>query len=306
MMRGVCIRGAASILLATGVLGSRQELAQQPFRAGVEAVSIDVSVLKGRTPVAGLGVDAFEVRDNGVLQHVEALSIATVPVDVTLVVDSGGGAGFVPGHYQDVVRDAVHALRAQDRVRVLQFAADVREIVPMQAASAVSIGDFHLIAGRSFTLADAIVTALLAPPAPDRRRLVVAFTNGDENLSLVDPALLPALAGRSDVVFDLIFPHQRDPFQLPGPHMFEQAAATRLRFLPEASAATGGTTYFLDQGRDFAAVFRDVFDEFRHGYVLRYTATGVTRTGWHDVQVRVVAPGSNRYTVRARRGYVGG
>jgi hypothetical protein len=33
---------------------------------------------------------------------------------------------------------------------------------------------------------------------------------------------------------------------------------------------------------------------------------GVPRAGWHDISVKVVAPGGNKYTVRARQSYFGG
>ena len=46
------------------------------------------------------------------------------------------------------------------------------------------------------------------------------------------------------------------------------------------------------------------FDDFRTSYVVRYTATGVTRGGWHDITLRVKRPPNA--TVRARKGYFGG
>ena len=44
-----------------------------------------------------------------------------------------------------------------------------------------------------------------------------------------------------------------------------------------------------------------ILDEFRSSYVLRYTPRGVDRPGWHEIDVRIVRPGS--FTVRARKGY---
>ena len=44
-----------------------------------------------------------------------------------------------------------------------------------------------------------------------------------------------------------------------------------------------------------------VLDDFRASYVLRYSAHGVRRPGWHDVTVEV--PGGRGYRVRARSGY---
>ena len=41
------------------------------FRAGVDAVYVDVFVTRGGHPVAGLRAEEFELRDNGVKQTVE-------------------------------------------------------------------------------------------------------------------------------------------------------------------------------------------------------------------------------------------
>src|SRR5215471_17354195 len=65
--------------------------AQRPtFRAFTDVVSVDVSVKNGRVPVGGLTPADFELRDNGVVQAIDAVSIETVPIDVTLIVDLSG------------------------------------------------------------------------------------------------------------------------------------------------------------------------------------------------------------------------
>jgi hypothetical protein len=56
---------------------------------------------------------------------------------------------------------------------------------------------------------------------------------------------------------------------------------------------------------DAVGAFRRLFEDFRQSYVLRYTLAGVPSPGWHDITVRVVSKNSQRYTVRARRGYYG-
>jgi tetratricopeptide (TPR) repeat protein len=48
--------------------------------------------------------------------------------------------------------------------------------------------------------------------------------------------------------------------------------------------------------------FRRTFEDFRNGYVLRYTPQGIDRRGWHTIDVRV--PRSRSYEVRSRKGYL--
>jgi VWFA-related protein len=54
-----------------------------------------------------------------------------------------------------------------------------------------------------------------------------------------------------------------------------------------------------------AEFFLRALDSFRAGYVVRYAAQGVPRTGWHSLTVGVTRQGA-AYEVKARRGYAGG
>jgi VWFA-related protein len=73
--------------------------------------------------------------------------------------------------------------------------------------------------------------------------------------------------------------------------------------LSAAASLTGGT--FQAEGvlrdADVAASFKDIFDAYRQGYVVRYTPAGVKPEGWHDIVVRV--PRYPKATIRARHGY---
>ncbi len=63
---------------------------QSLFRATTLGVRVDVLVTDGKKPVAGLTGRDFEVRDNGVLQAVEVVDAAEVPLNVVLALDTSG------------------------------------------------------------------------------------------------------------------------------------------------------------------------------------------------------------------------
>jgi len=77
----------------------------------------------------------------------------------------------------------------------------------------------------------------------------------------------------------------------------------RLDVLKEAAAATGGAYHGAGffASRDVVDTFREIFDDFRRGYVLRYAPQGVTRDGWHEIKVTV--PSRPGLVITARRGY---
>ena len=55
--------------------------------------------------------------------------------------------------------------------------------------------------------------------------------------------------------------------------------------------------------QDLARTFRTIVDEFRHRYVVSYTPRGVSKTGWHRLDVHVKRKGAS---VKARPGYQAG
>jgi VWFA-related protein len=73
--------------------------------------------------------------------------------------------------------------------------------------------------------------------------------------------------------------------------------------LKDAAEMTGGKLYlpgvFAD--RTASVIFDKLYSDYRQRYVLRYTATGVTPDGWHDVTVTV--PKIANAEIDAKRGY---
>ena len=86
---------------------------QAVFRSGVDAVRVDVSVMNGLTPVAGLMKDNFEIVDNGVRQTIESVSLDAVPLNLMLLLDVSGS---MEGKPLDDLIDAGHGLIHWDAV----------------------------------------------------------------------------------------------------------------------------------------------------------------------------------------------
>jgi hypothetical protein len=281
----------AWLTFGAAVPAGRAQGQNPTFRTFTDIVAVDASVKKGKAPVGGLTAADFEVLDNGVVQQIDAVSIEAVPIDVTLVVDLSNSVIKNVHAFKDDIRKFVAMLRPADRVRVVSFAYDVREDVPMQSpASPPNLDGLEVGGATSFN--DGLLYAMLWPEEPQRRHLVIAFTDGFDTYSTVGNASLPAIAGRVDVVLHavLVEPEQKAPASYHG----------SLDALLDAVRRTGGETH-----RQSRAVndFKQIVDDFRASYVLRYTPRGVARGGWHALTVRVTRPGT--FTVRARQGYGG-
>lgn len=317
----------ATAWIVAAVLGAAVARAQVPvFRAGVDAVIVDVDVRDGGRPVASLVAADFELLDNGVAQTVDARSLKDVPLDVTLLVDASGSVdGRRLDRLKSGVRDTAQWLRADDRWTVIAIEHVLREIVPMQPPRVTAAVD-ALRASGGTALYDGLGAALMQPTMPGRRQLIVAYTDGDDTSSILDPASLLEIARRSDALMDIVVPVENARDQAGAPRSGSMAQQTdslvnratsvaqqtttadggfpNERTLTELTTRTGGRLLVVDYKDSVSATFKQVLDEYRTSYLLQYTRTGVAAPGWHDLVVRVKRPG--HLDVRARRGYWGG
>ena len=310
---------AASIAMLTALSASAAWRAQQtPFRSAVDVVSVDVSVRKGNTPVRNLGADAFVLSDNGVRQTIEVVSVEAVPLDVTVMLDASGSTTDLARRFRDGTRRIASLLSETDRVRFIAFAADVQELAPMGSPATTIVRDVEVTGSTS--LYDALLHAFAWIPSVERRHLIVLFTDGYENSSLLEADTVMRIASRSEAVLYAILPTRSLPKTVSA--FFPVARARQV--VIDAASASGGGAHFMQEdeapihdaasasdrdARSAGALeraFREILGRYRASYLLRYRAAGVPRKGWHDIVVRVVSPDSAKYTVQARKGYFGG
>ena len=296
-------RALASILALT-LLPAAPPVQQPRFRAVTAVVTVSVSVKRGNAAVGNLKASDFTLTDSGVPQRIEAVSIESVPIDVTLFLDtSGSTAGKLDEMRQDV-QSVLQLLRSEDRFRLLTIGDTVNEVVPWVAAGTKVPVGIEPVGGISL-IRDALMLALVHRPEPGRRHLVVGMTDRQDCGSVVSTALLHEVSGRSEAVLHLVDysggggdAHYRVRGCSP------QARPGGEEVLSRAAERTGGELH--DQSRFFRAssiarAFKTIFNDFRQSYVLRYSPEGVPAGGWHPIVVRVPAAGNA--TIRARQGY---
>ena len=325
------IAGAVAVLAG-------QQPPQQTFRAGTDVVMVDVSVRDGKTVVTGLTAADFVLTDNGVRQQIESVEATSVPIDVTLVVDVSGNPGMawrtaakaseVAAVVQREVSQVAGILRPMDRLRLVTIDRYVRQVWPFLPVNALPPvrgleGD-----GLASTF-DALAAVLLHPVGPARRHVVIARTKGVDTMSAVNAGALGAIAAKSDARFHLVL--MEEALTNDGEarawqcREIGQCWPTVRSWIPHKSwliddsdfhrvttngllvkagvEATGGAWHQAAglSVPSLTGTFKATFDDFRSSYMLRYTPQGVTRSGWHTINVTV--PGRRALDVNARRGY---
>jgi VWFA-related protein len=300
--RGSFSRVASAAIAGAILLGISVD-SQVVFRATTESVAISASVKRGNAAVAHLTANDFRLTDNGVPQTVEAVTIESIPLDVTLFMDtSGSTAGALDRMKRNVVSIA-GMLRPDDRFRLLTIGLSVETPVPWQRAGNRIALEMKAVPGISLVY-DALFVALTHTPAPGRRHLIVAMTDGEDCGSILDGARVLDASGRTEAVLHWIYVSAGGDFDERSiPAWCTPSDAGEVEFVGESAARTGGDSHRSRFGDPAVRTFAQILDDFRQSYVLRYSPQGVKTPGWHAVTVQV--PAQPALTVKARSGYFG-
>ena len=329
----------ATLLVSTAFLRALAQPPQQTFRTGTDVVLVDVSVRDGGRAVTGLRAADFELRDNNVVQRLESVEAMSLPIDLTLVVDLSSNRhgqwgsdpllSKVTADIQAEVGQVTKVLRPNDRIRLLAIDTRVQQVWPMQPVSSLGAMPRLQINGMA-AVYDTLGAALLHPVDPSRRHVVIARTKGVDTISSIDAEAVKAIAERSGALLHVVametaadsegelrgfqcalmgycwptrrfwIPFERRLFGNPPAHpLLRDGQAVAL-----GAQVTGGALHQTSMLSEptLIGTFRKTFEDFRNGYVLRYSPQGVDRRGWHTIDVRV--PRSRSYEVRSRRGYL--
>lgn len=301
------MRAAAVSTLLVSMLAAQ---AQPPrFRSGIDVVTVDVLVTDGTRAVTGLAADDFELRDSGVVQTIDSISVDTVPVSMLLALDiSNSVEGLTLTHLKDAASAAVDALGRDDRAAILTFADAVTLRAPWGAPSAAThTAIARATAGGSTSLYDAAYAALtMRDDLPARRPLVVLFSDGGDTSSWLPARAVLERARRSDAVVYLVALRQprldsrleyRSGVELwSGDGGFPAATPP----VVQLTSITGGRMVIADRPERLRDAFAAAVTQFRSRYLIAYRPHGVDATGWHPIDVRLKV---RRATVTARRGY---
>jgi VWFA-related protein len=271
--------------LALGIEPLARAAVQPAFSARVEGVRVDALVTDNDRPILGLRAADFELRDNGVLQSIELVTLDTLPLNLVLAFDLSQS---VEGERVERLRRAGHALldgvKTDDRTGLVTFS----ETVTLKCALSTDARCLRdalatVKPGGQTSLIDGTYAAMIVGESEPGRSLVMVFSDRFDTSSWLSASRVVETAKRTDVVVYGVM-----------------ASPGQSRFLRDLSETTGGRMLRGDGDEDLAAVFVKILDEFRQRYVLTYSPRGVSEPGWHALSVRVKRRGA---VVRVRPGY---
>lgn len=295
-----------AIGLAFSPLNGGAQQGPPAFRAGTDAVTVDVSVQRRGRPVTDLVATDFTILDNGVKQTVTDMTYGKLPIDLTIALDvSYSVSGPVLAELRRAVRQLSRDLVRGDRLRVLTFNMQVHRAVDFTEDLAAADRLSDVAVGGSTAAFDALAVALISAAPPDRRRLIMLFTDGNDSSSVTDVPTLLDVVRRTTPTIGVVLPFPSiastvNTGFVPLNFISRELYGLQQLFEPIARES-GGSVMVAAPNGDLTTTFRRMLDDFRSSYVLHFTPQGVDRAGFHPLTVQITRTGE--FAVRARRGY---
>jgi Ca-activated chloride channel family protein len=278
---------------------------QVPFRAGVELVSLNVTVTDGTQKyITDLAPEDFQVYEDGVKQEVTFFNKTNLPIALALLLDTSASMESKLPTAQEAAIGFAKKLRSQDLAEVIDF--DSRVVVLQNFSNSVPELEQAIhktSAGGSTSLYNAVYIALkdlkkvIAKNTEEiRRQAIIVLSDGEDTSSLLPFEEVLDLAKRSETAIYSIGLRTPD-----GPGTTTKGFKEAEFVLRQFSQETGGRAFFPNQLVDLANVYGQIADELSSQYTVGYTSRNPKRDGsWRRIVVRVNRPS---LTARTKLGY---
>lgn len=273
--------------------------ARDTIRVNVDLVVLHATVQnRNRALVSGLGKENFQVYEDGVLQQISSFSHEDIPVTVGLVVDNSGSMG--PKH-AEVIAAALAFARSsnpEDQMFVVHFNENVWFGLP--GNTPFTDQEAQLKAGLSRINADGLTALYDATAAALEhlkggkwdKKVLIMISDGADNASQHKRDQIMTLAAQSDaIIYTIGLFKEGDSDRNPG-------------VLKQLARATGGEAFLPQSLRKVVPICEQIARDIRNQYTITYVPTNAKQDGaYRAIEMKAVAPGYRRLTVRTRAGY---
>jgi Ca-activated chloride channel homolog len=316
------------ILLAGGALWlAAQETKNPVFRTKVDLVVLSFTVTdsKGRY-INGLKPGDFRILEDGIVEKVSTFadgnnpavqvnddgsvrpllseagpsskpgidprSDAFVGTNVFVLFDTSNFMyrGFV--YAEDAIADFVRGLDRADSVAVYSFSRNLSRAADLTRDRSNAIfGLRKAVAGDDTALYNALLLTLRDAAKVPGRKVVIVFSNGPDNASMVAPDDVRAVAEDEGIPIYVISTNEvnKDPISS---NVFRRI-----------TSRTGGKAYWAKTWQKQVEAFESIREDLGNSYTVTYYPAPNPNEGFRKITVEIVPDVGKKYRVRSRPGY---
>jgi Ca-activated chloride channel homolog len=293
----------AAISAQSGAQGTAPQEQQKLFRATVDVVSLNVTVVDPQNRyITDLTETDFAVFEDGTRQELSYFNRTSLPIALSLLIDTSASMENRMQFAQDAAIGFARKLRSQDLAQVVDFDSRVEVLQDFtNRIEELERAIRSTSAGGSTSLHNALYISLkelakIKPRSTDdvRRRAIIVLSDGEDTSSLVSYEEVLELAKRSETAIYTIALQAKDAPLTKG---FREAEFVLRQFAQE----TGGRAFFPARPEDLQNVYGRIADELASQYSLGYASKNARRDGgWRRIAVQVARP---QAIARTKRGY---
>jgi VWFA-related protein len=322
-------RSAIAALLAAALpLGLAQEKPGTVFRVKVDMVVLTFTVTdsKGRY-INGLKPADFRILEDGIPQKIATFAEGSKPAVQVLEdgstkpllaeqkkeagpaeaderVDPYAGTnvfvlfdtsnymyrGFV--YASDAIADFVRGLDRADSVAVYTFSRNLNRAAPItRDRNEAVFGLRKAVAGDDAALYNSLLLTLRDAAKIPGRKVVIVFSNGPDNASMVAPDDVRAVAEDEGIPIYVISTNEVNK---------DSVSATVFHRIAQR---TGGQAYFARTWQKQVEAFESVREALGNSYGITYYPAPNPNEGFRKIGIEIPSDVGHKYRIRARPGY---
>jgi VWFA-related protein len=198
--------------------------------------------------------------------------------------------GFV--YAEDAIADFVRGLDRADSVAVYTFSRNLSRAASLTREHGEAItGLRKAVAGDDTALYNALLLTLRDAAKVPGRKVVIVFSNGPDNASMVAPDDVRAVAEDEGIPIYVISTAEvnKDPVSTA---VFRRIAQR-----------TGGKAYHAKTWQKQVEAFEDIREDLGNSYTITYYPQPNPNDGFRKISVEIVSDPGHKYRVQSRPGY---
>ena len=222
----------------------------------------------------------------------ETLSAAIAGANVYILFDTSNYMyrGFV--FAQDAIADFVRSLETADKIAFYSYSRDLSRAAALTSdRNDVVRGVRTTVAGDDAALYNCLLLTVKDAAQTMGRKVVVVFSNGPDNASVVPPEDVAELAQSTGIPIYMISTKEA------------RLEPVSTAVFERMTAATGGKAYFAKNWREERKAFASIRDDLGHLYSLSYYPKANSNQGWRAINVKLVGDRCKNCHLRTRNGY---
>jgi VWFA-related protein len=225
-------------------------------------------------------------------EKTEARADAFIGTNVFVLFDTSNYMyrGFV--YASDAIADFVRGLDRADSVAVYTFSRNLNRAADLSRdRNDVLKGLRKAVAGDDSALYNSLLLSLRDAAKVPGRKVIIVFSNGPDNASMVAPDDVRAVAEDEGIPIYVISTSEAN----------KDAISSNI--FKRLSTRTGGKAYFAKTWQKQVEAFESIREDLGNSYTVTYYPATNPNEGFRKIGVEITSDIGRKYRIRARPGY---